>query len=100
MTRVELATLCLASTRSSQLSYTRIGGKNCSTARGSVNGANMDSHVLMACPGYQVFNEGESRCSALSPRAQVQDRSWSVRPFCSARARKVAAKRSITCSRS
>ena len=38
MTGVEPATLCLASTRSSQLSYTRVDKINCNTARRSVNG--------------------------------------------------------------
>lgn len=39
VTGVEPATSCLASTRSSQLSYTRVGRGKCTTAKGGVNGA-------------------------------------------------------------
>jgi hypothetical protein len=51
VTGVEPATLCLASTRSSQLSYTRVGKSNCNTARRSVNGNHDSEKVQLALNG-------------------------------------------------
>src|SRR5206468_3073554 len=72
VTRVELATLCLASTRSSQLSYTRLRRRNCSTARGSVNHLPVLSPTRRAIPA-PLACQARARCTPLEylPKRQL-----------------------------
>ena len=70
MTGVEPATLCLASTRSSQLSYTRVmRGGYCTTAKGSVNGAlaALETFVLTKMASPPAFLISRTVSSPLPP---------------------------------